>query len=88
MTPIIHYAILYVKLTLHYLQGSDFLKNRIEELRQEKGLTQLDLANILKVSRQTVNSLEKGKYNPSITLAFKISKFFGMKIENIFLFEE
>ena len=51
-------------------------------------MTQQELADVLSVSRQTINSLEKGKYNPSIKLAFKISKFFGEKIEDIFLFEE
>ena len=61
------------------------MKNRIEEIRAEKGI---ELARLLGVSRQTISSLENGRYNPSITLAFKIAKLFGMTIEEVFLFEE
>jgi len=64
------------------------VKNRLEELRKQRGLTQEELANALEVSRQTIGSLENGRYNPSITLAFKIAKFFGMSIEDIFIYEE
>lgn len=64
------------------------MKNRLEELRKERGIKQEDLANALEVSRQTISSLEKGRYNPSILLAFKIAKFFGRSIEDIFLYEE
>lgn len=64
------------------------INNKIEKLRKEKGLTQQDLADKLKVSRQTVISLESGKYNPSIMLAYKISKVFNMSIEEVFIFEE
>ena len=64
------------------------MKNRLEELRKQRGLTQEELANALEVSRQTIGSLENGRYNPSITLAFKIAKFFGMSIEDIFIYEE
>ncbi|EHI97685.1 transcriptional regulator, XRE family [Clostridium sp. DL-VIII] len=63
------------------------MKNRIKELREEKNLTQEDLANLLETSRQTIISLEKGKYNPSIMLAYKISKVFNKIIEEIFIFE-
>lgn len=63
------------------------MKNRIKELREEKNLTQEDLANLLETSRQTIISLEKGKYNPSIMLAYKISKVFNRIIEEIFIFE-
>jgi putative transcriptional regulator len=63
------------------------LKNRLEEIRKEHGLTQEELAIKLEVSRQTINSLEKGKYNPSILLAFKISKLFKVLIEDIFIYE-
>jgi putative transcriptional regulator len=63
------------------------LKNRLEELRKEKGLTQEELANELEVSRQTISSIENERYEPSITLAFKISIFFKMKIEEIFIYE-
>lgn len=64
------------------------MKNRLEELRKERGITQEDLATILEVSRQTIGSLENGRYNPSILLAFKISKFFNRSIEDIFIYEE
>lgn len=64
------------------------MKNRLEEIRKEKGITQEELANALEVSRQTVGSLENGRYNPSIILAFKIAKYFELKIEEIFIYEE
>ena len=64
------------------------MKNRLEEIRKEKGIKQEELANELEVSRQTISSLEKGRYNPSITLAFKIARYFGMSIEEIFIYEE
>jgi len=64
------------------------LKNRLEQIRKDRGITQEELANILEVSRQTVNSLENGRYNPSIVLAFKIAKVFGLQIEEIFIYEE
>lgn len=64
------------------------MKNRLEEIRKQKGLKQEELADILEVSRQTIGSLENGRYNPSITLAFKIARFFGMTIEEIFIYEE
>lgn len=64
------------------------MKNRLEEIRKKKGIKQEDLAEILHVSRQTISSLENGKYNPSIQLAFKIARYFDMHIEEIFLYEE
>ena len=64
------------------------MKNKLEDIRKENGITQEQLANALEVSRQTVSSLEKGRYNPSIILAFKIAKFFDLKIEDIFIYEE
>ena len=66
----------------------DYLKNRLEEIRKERGITQEELAKILEVSRQTVGSLENGRYNPSIILAFKIARYFEMAIEDIFIYEE
>ena len=60
------------------------MKNRLEMLRKEKGVRQEDLAQALGVSRQTVISLEKGKYNPSLALAFRLSRYFAMPIEEIF----
>ena len=64
------------------------MKNRLEEIRKERGIKQEELASKLEVSRQTISSLEKGRYNPSILLAFKIAKYFGMSIEEIFIYEE
>lgn len=64
------------------------LKNRLEEIRNERGLNQEDLARALAVSRQTISSLENGRYNPSILLAFKIARYFSMSIEDIFIFED
>lgn len=64
------------------------MKNRLEEIRKEKGITQEELANALEVSRQTVGSLENGRYNPSIMLAFKIARFFNLSIEEVFIYEE
>lgn len=63
------------------------MKNRLEELRKSRYLRQDELGEALGVSRQTVISIEKGKYNPSITLAFKIARFFGTSIEEIFIYE-
>ena len=60
------------------------MKNRLEQLRKQRGIRQEDLAQALGVSRQTVISLEKGKYNPSLALAFKLARYFGMPIEAIF----
>ena len=62
----------------------DSVKNNLEALRKERGIRQEDLAAALGVSRQTVISLEKGKYNPSLALAFKLSRYFGLPIEGIF----
>lgn len=64
------------------------MKNRLEEIRKSRGITQEELANILEVSRQTIGFLENGRYNPSIILAFKIAKFFNLTIEDIFIYEE
>ncbi len=64
------------------------MKNKLEELRKQRGIKQEDLANALEVSRQTIGSLENGRYNPSIILAFKIARYFGVCIEDIFIFEE
>ncbi len=64
------------------------MQNRIRELRKENKVTQDDLAGAVGVTRQTIISLENGKYNASLQLAHKISKYFDMKIEDIFIFEE
>ena len=63
------------------------MKNRVEELRKEKGLSQEEFAKALKVSRQTISSIENGKYNPSLDLAFDIAALFGKSIEEIFIYE-
>lgn len=64
------------------------MKNRLEELRKQRGIKQEDLAKALEVSRQTIGSLENGRYDPSIRLAFKIARYFDMRIEEIFIYEE
>jgi putative transcriptional regulator len=64
------------------------LKNRIEAIRKERGIRQEELAKLLGVSRQTISSLETGRYNPSIFLAYKVAKLFGMTIEEVFIFED
>ena len=64
------------------------MKNRIKVLRAEHNLTQAELADQLDVSRQTVNALETGKYDPSLPLAFKLARLFGLRIEDIFQDEE
>ena len=64
------------------------MKNRLEELRKQRNIKQEELAAALEVSRQTIGSLENGRYNPSILLAFKIARYFNMCIEEIFIYEE
>ena len=64
------------------------MKNRIEEIRKDRGVRQEEFAKALGVSRQTISSLETGRYNPSIFLAWKIARYFGMSIEEVFIFEE
>lgn len=64
------------------------MKNRLETIRKQRGIKQEELAAALEVSRQTIGSLENGRYNPSILLAFKISRYFNLSIEEIFIYEE
>ncbi len=64
------------------------MKNRLGALRKERGMKQEELAAALEVSRQTIGSLENGRYNPSILLAFKIARFFDVRIEDVFIYEE
>jgi len=64
------------------------VKNRLEAIRKERGVTQEALAAALEVTRQTISSLEKGRYNPSILLAFKLARYFELRIEDIFIYEE
>ena len=60
------------------------MKNKIRQLRKQKKITQQQLAELLKVSRQTINSIENGRYDPSLTLTFDIADAFGLSIEDIF----
>jgi putative transcriptional regulator len=76
-----------VKQALHLVRRC-LMKNKIENIRKEQGILQDEMAKALGVSRQTISSLENGRYNPSIMLAYKIAKYFGMTIEDIFVFEE
>ena len=64
------------------------MKNRIEAIRKERGILQEEFARCMGVSRQTISSLENGRYNPSIQLAFKIARYFDMTIEEVFIYEE
>ncbi|HAF62352.1 MAG TPA: transcriptional regulator [Anaerolineaceae bacterium] len=64
------------------------MKNRLEELRAEQHWTQQELADRVEVSRQTINSLEGGRYNPSILLAFRLARLFKMQVEDIFIYSE
>jgi len=64
------------------------MKNRIEAIRKERGIRQDEFAKLMGVSRQTISSLETGRYNPSIFLAYKIAKYFDMTIEEVFIFDE
>ena len=61
------------------------MKNRLKDLRTERNWTQADLAQHVNVSRQTINAIEKGKFDPSLPLAFRLAKLFNLKIEEIFL---
>lgn len=64
------------------------MKNKIEAIRKERGILQEEFARAMGVSRQTISSLENGRYNPSILLAHRIASYFGMTIEEVFIFEE
>lgn len=64
------------------------MKNKLEKFRKKENINQEELAKALGVSRQTISSLENGRYNPSILLAFKIAKYFDVKIEDVFIYEE
>uniref|UniRef100_UPI003F691A27 helix-turn-helix transcriptional regulator n=1 Tax=Streptococcus pluranimalium TaxID=82348 RepID=UPI003F691A27 len=64
------------------------MKTRIQELRKERRLSQANLADAMAVTRQTIISLEKGRYNASLELAHKLAKYFGLSIEDVFIFEE
>ena len=76
------------ELYIFLFEEGDGLKNRIEEIRNARGIRQEELAKAMGVSRQTISSLENGRYNPSILLAHRIAAFFGLTIEEVFIFEE
>ena len=77
-----------VKVALHYAVRRIKIENKIKLLREHNNLTQQDLAEKVSVSRQTIISLESGRYNPSIFLAFKIAGVFNLTIEDVFIFKE
>ena len=64
------------------------MKNRLEEIRKQRGIKQGTLADAMGVSRQTISSLENGRYNPSVILAIKLARYFAIKVEDIFIYEE
>ncbi len=64
------------------------MENHLEQFRDQKGLTQQELADLAGVSRQTIISLERGRYNPSITLAFRLARLFGVTVEDLFVYSE
>ena len=64
------------------------MKNRLEEIRKQRGIKQEELADAMGVSRQTISSLENGRYNPSVILAIKRARYFQMNVEDLFLYEE
>lgn len=64
------------------------MKNKLDELRKLKGLTQEEFAKELRVSRQTISAIENGKYHPSLDLAFEIALYFSMTIEEVFIYEK
>lgn len=78
-----------VKYTIQLIsERGEPLNNRIKEYRKSKGVTQEELARAAEVTRQTIISLENGKYNASLQLAHKLAKFFGVAIEDLFIFDE
>ena len=64
------------------------MKNKLEEIRKQRGIKQEELADAMGVSRQTISSLENGRYNPSVILAIKLARYFSMNVEDIFIYEE
>ena len=64
------------------------MKNKLEEIRKQRGIKQEELADAMGISRQTISSLENGRYNPSVILAIKLARYFSMNVEDIFIYEE
>lgn len=82
-------VILYVKISLHRWRGHRLkVTNRIKEIRLSKGISQVEMAEALQITRQTINAVEKHKYNPSLELALKMIKYFDVPIEELFTLEE
>ena len=83
-------SVLYLSCKAHYTseERGGSVRNRIAELRRERRVTQEELGEAVGVTRQTIISLENGRYNASLLLAHRIAKYFGMTIEEVFLFEE
>ncbi len=88
MTFLKSYANINVKLTLHIFVTGVSMNNRVKEIRKQKGIKQDEFARALGVSRQTVSSIETGRFDPSIMLAYKIAKIFELSIEEVFIFED
>jgi putative transcriptional regulator len=83
------YVILRVKISLHRRRGNQLkVTNRIKEIRLSKGISQVEMAEALQITRQTINAVEKHKYNPSLELALKMIKYFDVPIEELFTLEE
>lgn len=82
------YTVWKASFTYSYREKGARMENRLEEIRKARGIKQEDLALELGVSRQTISSLEKGRYNPSILLAFKIARRFDLRIEDVFIYQE
>lgn len=82
------YTVWKASFTYLYREKGARMENRLEEIRKARGIKQEDLALELGVSRQTISSLEKGRYNPSILLAFKIARRFDLRIEDVFIYQE
>ena len=70
------------------VRKEDDVKNHLEVLRKARGIKQEELAEAMEVSRQTIGSLENGRYNPSILIAFKLARYINLSIEDIFIYEE
>lgn len=77
-----------IRCKANFTKGDGELRNRIQELRKDRKLTQSELADQLEVTRQTIISLENGRYNASLILAHKIARYFDSSIEEVFMFEE
>lgn len=73
---------------LYFSKGCDKLQTKIQDLRKAKKITQSELADAVNVTRQTIISLENGRYNASLVLAHKIAQFFGVSIEDVFIFDQ